>query len=95
MCCKLKVSSFNRLKVIYGRGNHCLLSTCVPCVQIKMEAAAGRFKPNCILVIAHFLIRHGLITPDKGLFVGCVHLFHVYIYIGLLPQKGMYCDVIK
>ena len=38
--------------------------------------ASGKFKPNCILVISNFLIRHGLITADKGVedvCAGCVY----------------------
>jgi len=24
----------------------------------------GEFKPNCAVIVVHFLIRHGLVTPD-------------------------------
>eukprot|EP00731_Ephydatia_muelleri_P018617 Em0011g657a len=58
--------------------------------KVKQEVASGKFKPNCILVISNFLIRHGLITADKDPMyerltgVGHVDLFRLFTYPGNL-----------
>ena len=45
---------------------------CLSCaVQIKEEIAADHFKPNCALVCVKFMIRHGLVTPESGVYL-CV-----------------------
>lgn len=32
---------------------------------MKEKIATDEFKPNCALVVLDFMIRHGLVTPDK------------------------------
>ena len=57
--------------------------------------AAGKFKPNCILVICNFLIRHGLITADKGVFLISVCLGCVCVYVSMcmwdVSMSGCMC----
>ncbi|XP_078369139.1 uncharacterized protein LOC144653086 isoform X2 [Oculina patagonica] len=33
--------------------------------KVKEKIATDEFKPNCALVVLDFMIRHGLVTPDK------------------------------
>lgn len=35
-------------------------------LQVKAEIIKKRFKPNCVLVILQFLLKHGLISPSEG-----------------------------
>lgn len=38
---------------------------CWPINKVKERIASGEFKPNCAIIILDFLIRHGVIKPDK------------------------------
>ncbi|XP_065837997.1 uncharacterized protein [Oscarella lobularis] len=33
--------------------------------EVKTKLCSGEFKPNCALILLDFLIRHGLLSPDK------------------------------
>lgn len=37
----------------------------MPIDAVRQKMAAGEFKPNCALVIADFLVRHGYVTPEN------------------------------
>ena len=38
-------------------------------MQVKAEISKDKFKPNCVLVILQFLLKHGLISPSEGMYV--------------------------
>ena len=44
-----------------------------PVARVADEVAAGRFKPNCNLVIIDFLVRHGYLRPEDRGYVPLVH----------------------
>jgi hypothetical protein len=56
---------FMFLKIFF---NCCLFD-----LQIKKSIIGEEFKPNCALVIVDFMFRHGLITPDNGMYTQLRH----------------------
>lgn len=38
----------------------------LPVEEVVKLAAAGEYKPNCVLIVADWLIRHGYLTPEQS-----------------------------
>lgn len=47
--------------------------------EIYSRIKGGEFKPNCVLVIIDFLIRHGFITPDEPDYFQIVTRIHRHV----------------